>query len=662
VKAEVKVTDVGPFKGTRRFVLDSSMLNVIEAPNASGKSSIIKGVAALLSLPVHSSRDNDVARRLGLVQENPDGRNPLVNLESKEAIVELITDGKTRKLTIPYIGIPKVEPAGDFRFLYTGLMLRESEIVRKLDSGSDEFDWLVSSLSLSKAYEDLRLVVDEYSVGARDELEKLKGAQKDTKASYDEVTSLKNSREKIRKTRSELEVRLGKILAPDAKVTRQMEELTQARDRKEAGIEGLRSQINAAKAEKDKAEAQSRRLTGQVSEYETELKKLKSEIDGLPSKEKIFQADKDARAVREEDIPRYREEIGKSAERVALLEPAEKLMKSHAHSVPCPLCSSVGASPVGMFPAPNFAKALQDAREKHREAQAELARAIRKASDLEALKQDVERQKTELNDDRKSVEAQLDKIHADFLAAKPQFETKTRLLQKLSEELENEQRALEKIRTEVSELNDKYGGKQRSAAVEEVREVEGKLGALDRRISDLETTIAKRSAIEVLGHVLSLDKAIALYEEWLNAMTELLVHIDDSISKQRRGAVKLFNDQAARVVKEMDFEGLKVWIDESSYRLRVQRQVGAGFRDQAVSSLSTSERHALAAVLTLAAKEAYAPDIPFLLVDEVLLDFDKKRLAAFVSYLREAAVRRGQLVLVSRLGGDSLTIHPTEVL
>lgn len=660
MKAEVRVSEIGPFKGSYVFELDSSLLNVVEAPNASGKSSLIKGMAALVGLPVKSRLAYDVGRRLGIIPLNPDDRNPLVNMQAEEGIIELRLGNQTRRLTARAHGPSRNDPAGNEKFLFTGLLVRESEIVRRLDDGSDDFSWLVSFLSLSSRYEEVRKVVEEYVITARDTLQNLMTSASTISAAQGQLATLLETREKIRSHRAELETQLGSVLRVDPKVSEEIEKLRLERNRIETDRDEYSGKVNALKAKKSVLEVELRGHTGTLSSLHDALERKAREIEGLPSREDIEKAEREARTLRINEIPKLREEIGGLKKESALLEPALSWVSKETSSVPCPLCQSVGANPAGVIPVPNLVRAMQRARDQERALVNKLAQTIQRAGDLESRGPLALRSKEKLEKERAGLNADFQRLTRVQDDRKRELEATSAVLTNRKRDLEAKESELEDILAKLNSLLQQHGDERRSQAIQEIRKAESELGEVEGRISSLQSSIAERATVEVHGSPLGLNDAIAFYEQSMELFTRTISHMDEAIAQQRRGAAKSFNDQVIRLLKEMQFKGLSAWIDEVSYRLKVQREGPAGLIDQAVASLSASERHVLAAVLTIAAKEAYTPEVPFFLIDEVLLDFDKKRLSALVNYLKESAMGRGQLVLLSRLGGETLTVQQVE--
>jgi len=90
----------------------------------------------------------------------------------------------------------------------------------------------------------------------------------------------------------------------------------------------------------------------------------------------------------------------------------------------------------------------------------------------------------------------------------------------------------------------------------------------------------------------------------------------------------------------------QIAIDKDDKQLKIFRP---GFVRQPVESLSTSEKYSLAIVLQIALKETYVPDIPFFIVDEVMVSYDGTKIDKILDYLNQMARERGVYVIVTRL-------------
>lgn len=71
---------------------------------------------------------------------------------------------------------------------------------------------------------------------------------------------------------------------------------------------------------------------------------------------------------------------------------------------------------------------------------------------------------------------------------------------------------------------------------------------------------------------------------------------------------------------------------------------------QSIASLSTTERSVIAVILQIALKEAFLPDYPLFIIDEIIMDFDRERANKLVKYLLRSSKERMWLVILARVG------------
>ena len=94
--------------------------------------------------------------------------------------------------------------------------------------------------------------------------------------------------------------------------------------------------------------------------------------------------------------------------------------------------------------------------------------------------------------------------------------------------------------------------------------------------------------------------------------------------EQRKKATQEFNQNIQKFMIELGFKEFRDVALNNEYRLYIERldtKTGR-YVFQQVKTLSTSEKLAIAIVLQMALKETYLPDIPFMLIDDVISDFD----------------------------------------
>jgi DNA repair exonuclease SbcCD ATPase subunit len=120
---------------------------------------------------------------------------------------------------------------------------------------------------------------------------------------------------------------------------------------------------------------------------------------------------------------------------------------------------------------------------------------------------------------------------------------------------------------------------------------------------------------------------------------------------QKDEAKKLFNASVKDLLDKLKFEEFRSVALNKDYRLYVERfdEKRRDYVKQNASTLSTSEKLAIALILQVALKETYVPEIPFLLVDDVLEDLDEGRLDTILKYLSSKAKESDWFVVATKL-------------
>src|SRR6266571_5197880 len=210
MRGELLLEDVGGLTGRNKFVFESGKLNTIQSPNASGKTTVIKSLSAILSLPAEDGLAFEVARKLGLRSRNIGGPEPLVNVNSTSATISLTTGEDSRILTVRRTGEVTNRPPGNERFLLTSLLTRESEIPRALTEGNGNFEWIVKEMSRARLYEKDRGAVERWLTSNEVRLQQLTSKDKEVGQLVEEVRGSKKKLDALIPQKNRLESELAK--------------------------------------------------------------------------------------------------------------------------------------------------------------------------------------------------------------------------------------------------------------------------------------------------------------------------------------------------------------------------------------------------------------------------------------------------------------------
>lgn len=150
MEARIRLKNIGNFDEAE-FQFRSGCLNILEMPNAAGKSIVLKSILAAYSFPLKSILAETVASRLGIWRK--DHPQPLVRLKADSGVIELFIDGRVRRCIIESSGDVITDVEGDNRMLFTNFVSAESEVLRRISVGGDDLKWILPIVSNVEYYE-----------------------------------------------------------------------------------------------------------------------------------------------------------------------------------------------------------------------------------------------------------------------------------------------------------------------------------------------------------------------------------------------------------------------------------------------------------------------------------------------------------------------------
>ena len=158
MKANLILKNIGSHRGVRNYEINSGKITIFEGSNSSGKSTIIKSIATILSSPIESNNLKIEANNFGILpMDNKD--SPIVNIFENEAKISLLYEHHDLNAILFKNGLINTEFPENFQgnenFLYACMLLKNSKIQRYLASGDDNFQWIVSEMSYAGRYEEI---------------------------------------------------------------------------------------------------------------------------------------------------------------------------------------------------------------------------------------------------------------------------------------------------------------------------------------------------------------------------------------------------------------------------------------------------------------------------------------------------------------------------
>ncbi|MEA1870465.1 MAG: archaea-specific SMC-related protein [Euryarchaeota archaeon] len=632
---KLELQNIGGFTGVHEFELKKG-INRITAPNAKGKSSLLRGIQCLASDNeiVFSDTLNDdsdtghvklgdeyirhLRRANDAVQADPADHTFFDELDHDWRNAEKIAFFTPKSRVVLEID----QNAFDvLRFVnsISGAEEIESDIRRKeaqLEEKKRELEEYIENLTTAQKL--------DAEVGTmRGEIQKLQG----------EVQELEGAIEKETGTRDLTKV--GEDIAAKKQEILDLEERLRSR---EGEVKRYQDQYEKARAlyerlDEDIADFEQRSETESVEEFtkrlskherkRKDLKNKKDELDDLYGVvDKAYKVFSDSE----------RAPAPESIKDEPLLNKASVLLGNPGE---CPVCRG-GA----------VRNTLDDRRKELKECATDFAKAIRgEEEEMKVIKADIR----ELHDRIEGINAkrrERDKAKRDSNDLLKELDDRKNLRDGVDEEIaekEHEREILEQqydaaaktvrieSRDQLNKVREKIGGYEN-----EIRNNQNDMDRLTREIPDY--TSGESLEDYATKKRLGLDDLRLKIEE-----------LKDGWEHEVFGAVDLFNKNINDIYKEMGFTTFRdIKITKEILRGRLTSLDAvvehASGKKQSLSSLSKAEQLTLGLVFQISAKENYISNFPFFVIDDNMNTFDPDRSRSIMEYLSDKA----EYVLVSR--------------
>lgn len=637
MRATLLIKNIGGLR-EGQYVFDSDKLNMIESANSAGKTSIVKALTAILSIPSNGALTVEAleeAQKLGI---KTDPRNPyegFVNVHANQGSVELEFDGKKEKYLVKQNGDTLVAPEyGDERFILAGILSNNSRVLRQLRSldkrEPDDFKWAVDELSYAQRYST---VTELLQTKKEDLAEKKVSVDKSLK-------QLEPLRQRQTALESELKILDSKLDALKDKF-RESGRLAIDRDESLKRINSLRETIQSKTLERTKIDREHlapklkelKEAEALKRETELDLKKAEQEIALLKGKEKKKQEI-------EKEINKLMDERNTLDGLLNLYVVAEtSFRRRREEKAECPLCMRGYISYQEIVQ--NISKYRKERGEKNEKIlqlnQEKQNIAVRLSKNEEKAK-DLRSKVRELADKIRFIEKQL-KAPQDSIRAIDNF------VADRVKELEKEKQTYEGLSSKISKADD--------AVNKEYNEKSKKRSELYEQLGSVRQVISELSSIDVYGMMLAPEVATELCKDMMDILNDRIDYLEARAEEERQEAAERFNKNISILMASLGFSEFRTikLVGAPSYRLYVERfdPEKREYKSQDVGTLSTSEKLAIALILQIALKETYMKKLPFFILDDVLEGFDSERCEKVINYLREKVKLEDWFMIATRL-------------
>jgi DNA repair exonuclease SbcCD ATPase subunit len=642
MKSILRVKNIGGLK-EGNYIFRSDKLNIIESANSSGKTSIVKALTGILSIPKNGTFSELMfaeALKLGVKTDPHNPFEGFVNVHANQGHVELEINGIKEEYTVKQNGDVLVTPEhGDERFLLAGVLSNNSRVLRQLrgldEREPDDFRWAVEELSYAQGYSDVAEILKTWR---EDFVEKRELVKK----SINELKPLTERRSTLERKLEKLDSEIGALTEKLADTRVEIEKLVKDRDESLGEINRLKEEIQNKTVEKTKITRTE--LTPKLRELE-KAKDLKKKTESKLEKTEKEIASLQKKEDRKQDIER---EVNKLLEQRSTLDgmlnlyivAETNIREKQRDRVPCPLCK------VGHVTYREITRRITEYRKRR-----EILNS--KILDLNQEKQNIAIQLNKAQELAKELRStvweQAEKIKyigRQLKEPKSAIRQIDSLIDDYRKKLEREQRKYNELSKEISTHTDIAVNKEFNEKNELRSALHEELGRIRQRISEL-------SVFDIFGTVFEPNVARLICNDVISILNDRIAYLEKRAGEEREQAARKFNENINILLASLGFKEFRTvrLAGSPSYRLYVERYdpKKKDYKSQEVGTLSTSEKLAISLILQIALKETYMRKVPFLIIDDVLEDFDSERRDRVIEYLKEKVAKEDWFIIATKL-------------
>lgn len=651
MKANLTIENIGSHRGVRNYEINSGKITIFEGANSSGKSTIIKSIATILSSPINSKNLHNEANKFGILpMDNKD--SPLVNIFENEASISLSYEELNLKANILKNGTISTTFPKNFRgnenFLYACMLLKNSKIQRFLASGDDNFQWIVSEMSYASKYEDLNETNLSYL--------RLNNAAKNTLKDINKnigkyISEIKDSREKKKEFSEELEKvqkeikNLPKSENPELNaLEEQQNELMEKKDISKDRSEGLNEQFQEIGKKLNNFSSNFENINIEIEKLKIEIKEYTDEIEFI---KKIDTVVEDSKIM--ENQEEVKKLIGELSSNKTLRELHNTILNSRHESDTCPLCNS--KIPTNKEKSSNELKKIRKKIESLSKIRNDIEIEIQRSVNLKKRAGTLKINEGRLRTKRKTIDSktkqkegfgnQTNELKNDLRSKEDNISREKKLLESYIKNIDEIEKKIEIIIKEDKEKSEIY--QKRKFLMSSIQK-------LDINIETNNKLIQEKSQLELFGMKIPIEKADQIINNLSIQFEEIELYLYEKMIEQRNGAAKKFNSTINNVIEELKLEDFEdIYIDLEDYRLIVVRNGG---KVQPLGALGGAERGIIGGILQISCKQTYLKDIPFFIGDDIILEFDPDMSETFMNYLKKLAVEDDLFIIITKISNS----------
>lgn len=612
---DLMLENIGGIKGRTELKLKSP-LSVIKAPNAAGKTSIIRALQLLCENEL-TLEDvlNEYATNGSVTLQN--GDRFFAQLLKTQAGVEVVSSN----LMWP-----------DEKAYNVGFCAPDTELVQIIDDYEPEKlkRWF-RGISDARHYESAMVILNTLVQEKTNERERLKSS------------IIADTRE-IEQVILQSERDLAKVDKDLTVANKKLEDLGYSElVERQGSIDAELSELTDLALEKDREREKKR---GELDDLWRELETIKKEREDTG-----------------EELSHLTEELkSKEASKTAIEMRREKI-KMMLHEVPSGVLPTIGRLEKDLE---DYSSTLSKLRPKSETKPCIdiLEVLTKKAKETLESKKEERRRLDDEYDKYGAALEEIAQIHVEVEDIRRRIGALNSRNRSIERDVPEVEKEVEGISSEIAKLTAKIEAKEaeRTKLDKEISQLKGVSEELKNKISqlrekkrDLERLILvkkeeQRRVLEARTEYERVAKAVAKLHDFLSYMQERYEYVINGARNELNQALS----KAFEVMQYTDFTKIMI---NSQYELEITRRDGMVTK---LSRLSSSERLTIAMIIMFIAKQAYAQDFPLFIIDEVMGAYDETRFKRIVDYIKDKVpylVITSLMPLKEKIGPEAISVE-----
>lgn len=584
-EVELRLKNVGTFREPEPFILKKGV-NVVEAPNSTGKTSFIRGVKLL------SMDENDLK-----------GKKHFKNLTvqyGETAEVEA-HDGFQVKRTFDTSGNDldplSGSPLFDGHPKEVCFAMEENTLINTLLSGESIKPYIKEISGI----EDIETAISIAKEIKGDLNKKHRIFEDDLIRIEQKEKQLEKTKEKIKKQQK----KLGELPEVDIDELENNKDLKREIDNLDDKIKDVQRDIQEKRKRKNKCESKIERAEKEIERLNDlldEIGKDRAELSG-----KIEKATKNKHELEIEIDNKLRPKIKELDDKLQTVDDNfKKRSKYGGDEGKCVACGQ----PLSLKKLKEWKDNLTTSKEQF---QQKLKEKKREKKDVKERIGNLESKKEKLKRYKQKLETERDTKNKREMELENELKPAIKELKEEKEKLEEEREDL------MSDFN------------EDAKEIDRKRREIGSKIDNLRTD--KESIKDEIENLKEKTSEASKIVSQIEFTEKALNHLKTSKSERMESARETFNERIMDIYSDFGFEDFNDINITSDYTIQVRRDN----KNWSLKALSSSERKTIGITLLVASKQEYYPDYPFFVADEFITSYDPDRFEKLQDKLKDVA-------------------------